>query len=119
LERADIYNLRRRFDFAVSSVKDSPRISEANKKAILDFCNYCLAEGLTIVRVEHLLRCLKKMAEIFPKNFEEAAKEDIVDLVRRIESRRISAYTKRDYRVALKKFYKWLKGDGEDYPRAG
>ena len=114
--QADIYNLRRRLDFAVKSVESSPRISKGNKRAILEFCNYCLAEGLTAVRIEHLIRCLKKMAETFPKDFEEASKEDIVDLVRRIESRRVSAYTKRDYRVALKKFYKWLKGNGEEYP---
>ena len=87
-----------------------------NRKAILDFCDYCFAEGLTVDRVEHYARILKKTAEILRKDFREATKEDIVDLVRRIESRRISGWTKHDYRVALKKFYKWLKGNGEEYP---
>jgi integrase/ribosomal protein L40E len=116
LDRLDVHNRRRRLELAIEGVKASPRISERNKKALLDFCNYCFAEGLTVDRVEHLLRCLKKTAEIFWKDFEEATKDDIVDLVRRIESRRISAWTKHDYRVTLKKFYKWLKGNGEEYP---
>lgn len=49
------------------------------------------------------------------KDFNEADKEDIVEVIRRIEARRIFAWTKHDYRAALKKLYKWLKGGGEEY----
>ena len=116
MDGLDIHKRRRKLELAVKAVKASPRISERNRKMILSFHDYCFAEGLTVERIEHLLRCLKKMAEIFRKDFEDATKGDIVDLVRRIESRRVSAWTKHDYRVTLKKFYKWLKGNGEEHP---
>ena len=72
-------------------------------------------KGLSLDRTEHLVRCLKKIAEMLGKDFDEADREDIVEVVRRIEARRISAWTKHDYRAALKKFYKWLKGGGDEY----
>jgi len=52
---------------------------------------------------------------MFPKSFDEASKEDIAKLVRKIEGRKLSEWTKHDYRTALKKFYKWIKG-GDEYP---
>ena len=61
------------------------------------------------MRVEHYARILKKIGEIFPKSFDEASKEDIVELVRKIEGRKLSEWTRHDYRTTLKKFYKWLK----------
>ena len=90
-------------------------ISEKNKKAILDFCSFCFAEGLSVERVEHYARILKKIAEIFRRDFEEATKADVVQLVQGIESRNLSAWTKHDYKVALRKFFKWLRRS-DDYP---
>ena len=110
MDRLDIHGRQRRLELAVQGVKSSRLISERNKRLILEFCSYCFAEGLSVDRAEHLVRCLKKIAEMLGKDFDEANKEDIVEVVRRIEARRISAWTKHDYRAALKKFYKWLKG---------
>ena len=116
MDRLDIHGRQRRLELAVQGVKSSRLISERNKRLILEFCSYCFAEGLSVDRAEHLVRCLKKIAEMLGKDFDEANKEDIVEVVRRIEARRISAWTKHDYRAALKKFYKWLKGGGDEYP---
>jgi len=49
------------------------------------------------------------------KNFDEVNKTDIEQLVNRLERSTYSAWTKHDYKVAIKRFYKWLNG-GEDYP---
>ena len=63
-------------ELALKNVKESKMISEKNKKAILDFCSFCFAEGLSVERVEHYARILKKIAEIFRRDFEEATKAD-------------------------------------------
>jgi site-specific recombinase XerD len=111
----DEHNYKRRLELALQNVKRSSAFSEKNKKAILSFCDRCFADKLSVERVEHYARILKKIAELFKKDFEDATKSDIVELVRKIESPELSAWTKHDYRVALRKFYKWLR-NSEDYP---
>jgi integrase len=46
---------------------------------------------------------------------DNAERKDIERVVRKIEQRGLSEWTKQGYRVTLKKFYKWLKGS-EGYP---
>jgi len=48
--------------------------------------------------------------------FDAATKSDIEDLVFKIERSDYSPWTKRDYKVVLKRFYRWLKGNDEEYP---
>jgi integrase/ribosomal protein L40E len=49
------------------------------------------------------------------KPFEKASKKDIQKFVAAIEQRNYAEWTKHGYKVALKKFYKWLS-DSETYP---
>jgi hypothetical protein len=114
MDRFDIHNRQRRLELAINSVKSMPA-SQNNKEAILSFCNYCSAEGLSIDRIEHYARILKKISELFAKDFIDAEKQDIVELLLKIESRKLSFWTKHDYRVALKKFYRWLR-NATEYP---
>ena len=100
---------------ALRNIKESNRISVRNKELILKFLDYCKAEGLSNMRVEHYARILKKIGEVFPKAFDEATKEDIIELVRKIEARKLSEWTRHDYRTTLKKFFKWLRGS-DSYP---
>jgi len=112
--RVDIHNFDRRIELALNSIK-SGAFPQKNREAILDFCDYCFAEGLGVERVEHLARMLKKVAEDCKKEFEEVTKEDAIQLLGRIESKKLSLWTKHDYRVALKKFFRWLR-KSENYP---
>jgi site-specific recombinase XerD len=59
---------------------------------------------------------LRKIAERLKKDFDVASKLDIERYVNWLERSEYSAWTKHDYKVALKRFYKWLKGDDEEYP---
>ena len=65
----------------MKNVRESKVTSEKNKKLILDFSEFCVTDGLSFERVEHYLRILKKIGEIFCKSFEEATKADVVELV--------------------------------------
>jgi site-specific recombinase XerD len=59
---------------------------------------------------------LRKIAEWLKKNFDEANKNDIEQLINNLERSNYSAWTKHDYKVVIKRFYKWLNGD-EEYPQ--
>jgi len=115
MDRIDIHGRKRRLKLALSSIRGSEEISDRNKEDILTFCEYCSAVGLSIERVDHYAWILKKIGELFNKDFRKAAKQDIIELLRKIELREISAWTKHDYRVTLRKFYKWLR-NSEEYP---
>jgi integrase/recombinase XerD len=108
----DIYNYRRKIEQARTRITSSKVISEQNKTAILSFADYCLATGLSKPRVEHYLVRLYQVAGLFgPGPFKKATKQNIMDLVRKIEERDYAAHTKQDYKVVIKRFWKWLNGD--------
>ena len=113
--KLDIHGIERKLELALRNIIESNRISAKNKELILKFLDYCKAEGLSDMRVEHYARILKKIGEVFPKSFDEATKEDIIELVRKIEARKLSDWTQHDYRTTLKKFYRWLRGS-DSYP---
>lgn len=86
-----------------------------NKALISKFIEFCKADGigkLRIIKLEYTIRKLSKMLKI---DFDKATKDDIVKLVGQLESSDYKDWTKHDYKVILKKFYKWLNGN-ETFP---
>jgi site-specific recombinase XerD len=109
MEKLDIYNVKRKLQLAQDNVRSSPRISESNKQDISAFNEYCFAEGLGVERVIKYTWTLKRLAEDIGKDFRTAKKQDIIKLVANVEARKISAWTKHDYRITLRKFFRWLR----------
>jgi site-specific recombinase XerD len=61
---------------------------------------------------------LPRLARLLRKDFEKATRKDIERVLRSIEtSSDLAPRTKLDFRVTIKKFYKWLNG-GEEYPES-
>ncbi|WP_052755410.1 tyrosine-type recombinase/integrase [Candidatus Nitrosotenuis cloacae] len=119
--KRDIYECKKRLAKAISLVKESTKISEQNKKIILDFIADCQIDGagwgepLSIPRVGTYAFTLRKIAEWLEKDFDRAEKGDIKRLLISIEAQNIKPHTKQFFKVSIKKLYKWLNG-GEDYP---
>ena len=101
-------NTKKRID----SLKDS-EISETNKKLILNFVNYCFSEGIGEHRALKYLSTLKIVAKSIFTDFDKATEDEIRAYVGSIERSALSDWTKHDYKVSLKKFYKWLNGGEE------
>jgi site-specific recombinase XerD len=87
----------------------------SNREAILRFADTCFSEGLSPRRVLKYLSTLANIAAGFPTDFTEATRADIEELVGKIERSDYAEWTKHDYRVALKKFFRWLR-QTEEYP---
>lgn len=113
--RVDIHGYERQLEAALRRIKKS-NLSEKNKLAIVKFQEDCFANGLSIPRVLHYMSRLQKIALWLGKDFKDAAKDDIIHLVEKIERMDYSEYTKHGFKVALKKFYKWLR-KSEHYPK--
>lgn len=103
-----------RFKSILRRIAKSDICSE-NKNILLEFLDYLVAEGLSLLRVIKYLEFLFQIALILKKPFEDATEKDIRRVIAAIECRDYSEWTKHDYRVILKRFYKWLRGDN-DYP---
>jgi len=112
----NIYNYEHRVNAVLRNIEQSTEICHENKSAINQFYSHCLAEGLTLARISKLLHHIRRIAGILNKDFYQASKDDVLRVVREIEvNTRWSPATKHDYKVILKKFYKWLRGTG-DFP---
>lgn len=131
--KLDIHNLPVRHQSQESKLLGDPAISDRNKQLIRDFIRDCEL-GKTILdgqkkqlgasRLLKYLTLLRHIAIWLKKDFDAVTQKEMEEFVLGLEKDIIkSAYgrpfrhnTKRDYKVALRKFYKWLLGDNQVYP---
>lgn len=112
--RVDVHDYERRLTLILKKIERSP-ICQSNKQLLLEFYNHTLTRGLSNARVIKYLCTLEIIARIMGKPLREASSSDIADFVREIECRDYSAWTKHDYKVIVKIFYRWLRKTSE-YP---
>ena len=113
--KTDIHGLKRRFDSAVIRLDNSKMLC-INKKRIIEFYKHCLAEGLSIGRIERYIHVLKRIDAWLKKDFKKANKKDIEHLLHELECTDYAEGTKHIFKVCIKKFYKWVS-DSEEYPK--
>ncbi|VVC02802.1 Tyrosine recombinase XerA [Candidatus Burarchaeum australiense] len=95
---------------------NASKLPAESKRQIADFARMRLARGSTKLRVVKCMWCIRYLAGWLGKGFSEAKKEDIIGLVAAIDSKGYAETTRYDFKVVLKLFYKWLKGNDEEYP---
>lgn len=91
-------------------------LGKENSETILKFHRLLVAEGLGLGRQIKYLWTLRRIALLINKPFKDVVKDDIVNFVVKIESQDYSEWTKRDYKVILKRFFKWFCGCEDEYP---
>ena len=113
-EKIDIHDHEKRLKSVVRRLARS--LSKHNFEILVRFYRHLRTEGLSIPRIKKYLETLGRVAKMLGKHFDEATREDIENVVYRIETSDYSPYTKHDYKVVIKRFYKWLKGGDKEYP---
>ncbi len=107
MSRADeIYNYTRQIETMMDTIRNS---SDLNKDLLLRYYRQSVAEGLSKGRIYKRICTLRILSKMFWKRFDSATKEDIVQLIAKIEQKKVGTWTKLDYKKILKRFYKWLK----------
>lgn len=112
--KESILNYERRLESIIGKIRQSS-VSEKDKKLIFGFMDECFIQGLSKGRVIKYLYYLVKLSEWLSVPFEKAEKENIKDLVGKIERSHYSDATKMELKICIKKFYRWLN-DSEDDP---
>jgi integrase/recombinase XerD len=111
-----VYDTERALAASLNKIRNSSELCDENKMAILEFQNQCFSEGLSEVRIVKYMSTLCQIGITLGQDFRSVKRDDIFNLVRKIETNKSYAdWTKHDYKVALKRFFRWLRG-GEDYP---
>ena len=111
----EIYDDKKGYQRQLRLVEKS-EITEENKARIIEFALDCLNSELSYSRIEKYLQQLRQLALWLGKDFKEASRQDIKKLIGKLNMKGYKPRTKRDYKHALKKFYTWLEGDGEEPP---
>ncbi|MFP4005473.1 MAG: tyrosine-type recombinase/integrase, partial [Candidatus Hadarchaeia archaeon] len=94
----------------VRKIEEDQDLCEENRRLLLEFKRDLKLDGLSDAWIHKLLTHVRTMGERLGSGFEEATRDDLKDVVEWVQCRDISPATKRDYKEALKRFYKWLNG---------
>ena len=79
----DIHNFEKRVEQVVEKLNE---LSEPNRSDVLKFLKQLSAEGKSAGRIMKYVYTLKTLAKMLNKPFRDAAKDDIIDLVSKIET---------------------------------
>jgi len=109
------HKYNRKLERTLQSIKEQA-FSNGNGQSILDFVDHCFSEGLSVARVEKYAGHLKQIALAMDTDFRSATRKDIERFIHSIHVSDYSEWTKRDFRITLKKFYRWLRDSERDPP---
>ena len=113
LDRQHYYT--RRLEKLEEKIRNSA-IPEENKELIFKFRDYSIATSLGVSRVLKLMYTVFSFAKIMDREFERSTVEDLQRGMGLVERSPRRESTKQDYRVIIRKFYKWLRNTEEGYP---
>ncbi len=109
----EVYCYKRRVKACIRKVKSSC-VDDESKAKILEFYREYIIMGYSKARIIKYLGTLERIGRDLGKLFTQAKKEDIVNLIAKIEQRNYSELIKHDYKVILRMFYRRLRKC--DYP---
>lgn len=99
----------RRLVMAVHHLK-IVKINEQNRQIAFDFVQHLSAEGLTKVRQAKYIYAITQLSRKFNnKQFTKITKKDVEKLMGELNNSDLSEWTKRDYRIILKRLMKYIR----------
>ena len=108
-----IHNFGKRLKYVLNGIKNNSHCNKFNEKVLLEFHNYLFAEGLSIPRVVKYLRLLCQIDLKINKDLKKVNKNDIINYLSWLEMSHYAELTKKDFKITLKKFYRWLHNGKE------
>jgi len=107
--RGEIHDYERQLECALRRIRTSPKLPSINRKRILEFYESLLAEGLSKPRIIYYLNRLIRISDWIVTPFDTATRKDIENVMRQINRTDYTEWTRKDFKVTLKKFFRWLR----------
>ncbi len=111
----DIYTTKSRYTSAIKRLEKA-EILKSNKRDIKEFLEFCSSE-LSQARLVFYANRLVNIAKWLDRDFREADDKDIRRVASILMNSDYSENTIVGFNISIKKFYKWLEGDNEEYPK--
>jgi len=109
--KIDIHEYDKKLKVAISNLEKS-KISKINKSEIKKYADFLFMDNIGKARILKYVSTLKIVAKAIDKDFKKITEEDLKRFLIKIHNNpNLSVWTKVDYNVSVKKFYKWLEGD--------
>jgi integrase/recombinase XerD len=112
----DIYNKSFSWEKLKKKINQEKTCTE-NKTIIVKYLEYLAANNISLVRIAKMSWGLRQLAVWIKKPFGNVSRQDVEVLARTINLQPLSEATKCDYNRALKQFYRWFLGKGEETPK--
>lgn len=114
----DIHGVERKLEKVIERLNLDNEVTFENKTKIFEFDQFAVSMGLKAARRLKYMELLRWLSKILAKPFIDATRDDLERVVAVVEKRiDLSEWSKVDRKVTLKRFYKWLKGADEEYPK--
>jgi integrase/recombinase XerD len=110
-----IHDYQQRYGWMKASLLRAP-LQRGIIEKVLAFDADLAARSYSLARRLKYLEILRTVGIALGKPFEAATRADLMNLVATLETKPYSVWTKHTYRVILKRFWKWLKGNDTFYP---
>lgn len=115
----------RRLETATKHLENANDISKNNKKLIMGFVHEISAQGIKRTRQVKYIYYLMRISRTLGKDLNEADRDDIIKVINDLENghslwikrkdKPLSEWAKHDFKVTLKRFYRWLRlHEGQD-----
>ncbi len=105
----DIYNRQRQLE-RINERIDERIKNGSNKKVIKDFENWLFSQGLSISRIGSYMYCISWIAEhCNGSKLKNLNNEQVINLLKTIETQDWEDWTKYNYKTTLRKFFKYLE----------
>ena len=86
-----------------------------NEKIAERFSNALLSQGIGELRIKKYKTLLRGITKINSKDFSRWTKNDIVNLLAKLQTSDYAENSKRDFRITVKKFFRWLRPDNKEF----
>ncbi len=101
----EIYPLHR----LVAGELEKIRSDSHNSASLLRYHQARVADGITPARLYKCLWTMRRISTMLGRPFEDATKDDFVRVMSDLELSGFSDWTKMDFKVILKHFYRWFR----------
>ncbi len=90
------------------------KLPEENKTVLQKFADYLISEGISPLRILRYVQIMRMVSEWIDKPLGEWGREEILFVLVKLEKSDYKVGTKNEFRKAMKKFFKWLRGEEWD-----
>lgn len=98
-------------------LKKDKSLSRMNRNLILDFIKKSvIRDDIQSLRILKTINTMSNLARMAEKDLDKTNRQDIEKIVQKIRDKYKAEWTRHDYLVFLKKFYKYMEGDFIEYP---